>query len=82
MTTKLTISVPDEIAAFLRETGNASGAVTAAVRPLLTGARRERQRSAAQGMAEHLRLRNPEQIAEDKALIEASNDIALSDSQW
>jgi Arc/MetJ-type ribon-helix-helix transcriptional regulator len=82
MTTKLTISVPDEIAAFLRDTGNASGAVTAAVRPLLPEARRERQRAAARAMAEHLRSRTPGQIAEDGALIEASNDIALADSQW
>ena len=82
MTTKLTISVPDDIAAFLRESGNASGAVAAAVRPLLPAARRERQRSAARAAAEHLRSRSPEQIAEDSALVEASNDIALSDSRW
>ena len=82
MTTKMTISVPDEIAAFLRDTGNASGAVTAAFRPLLPQARRERQRSAAQAMGEHLRSRTPGQIAEDVALIEASNDVALTDSQW
>jgi len=82
MTMKMTISVPDDIAAFLRGTGNASGAVTAAVRPLLPQAKRERQRSAAQAMAAHLRSRTAEQTAEDEALIEASNDIALSDSQW
>lgn len=82
MTTKLTISVPDDIAAFLRDTGNASGAVAAAVRPLLPEARRERQRASAQAMAEHLRARTPERAAEDEALIEAGNDIALADSQW
>jgi hypothetical protein len=82
MTTKLTISVPDEIAVFLRGTGNASGAVTAAVQPLLPRARRDRQHAAARAMAEHLRSRTGAQIAEDSALIEASNDIALSDSQW
>jgi hypothetical protein len=71
MTTKMTISVPDEIAAFLRDTGNASAAVAAAVRPLLV-----------QVMAEHLRRRTPEQVTEDEALIEASNDVALSGSQW
>ena len=82
MTTKLTISVPDEIATFLRDTGNASGAVADAVRPLLPQARRERQRLAARAMAEHLRSRTPERVAEDEALIEASNDVALSDSRW
>lgn len=82
MTMKMTISVPDEIAAFLRDTGNASAAVAAAVRPLLVQVRRERQRSAAQAMAEHLRRRTPEQVTEDEALIEASNDVALSGSQW
>jgi len=82
MTTKMTISVPDDIAAFLRDTGNASGAVTAAVRPLLPQARRERQRSAARAMAEHARSRTPDQVAAESALIEASNDIALADSQW
>jgi len=82
MTTKMTISVPDEIAAFLRDTGNASGAVAAAVQPLLAQARRDRQRSAAQAMAEHLRRRTPQQVTEDEALIEASNDVALAGSQW
>ncbi len=82
MTAKLTISVPDEIAEFLRDTGNASGAVAAAVRPLLPDARRERQRVAARAMGEHLRSRTAAQVAQDEALIEASNDIALADSPW
>lgn len=82
MTTKMTISVPDEVAAFLRGTGNASAAVAAAVAPLLVQARRDRQRAAAHAMAEHLRGRTPQQVAEDEALIEAGNDVALRDSQW
>jgi len=36
----------------------------------------------AEEAAEHLRRRSPQQVTEDEALIEASNDVALSGSQW
>jgi hypothetical protein len=46
MTVKLSISVPDDVAAYLQASGNASAAVTEAVRRLLPDARRARQRAA------------------------------------
>ncbi len=82
MTVKISISVPDDVAAYLQSKGNASAAVTDAVRRVLPEARRERQRAAAQAYGEYLRRRTPEQIEDDRTLIESSNDIALHDSQW
>lgn len=82
MTVKLSISVPDDVAAYLREQGNASAAVTAAVRRVLPDARRARQRAAAQAHGEYLRRMSAEQIANDTALIESSNDISLRGSEW
>jgi hypothetical protein len=82
MTVKLSISVPDDVAAYLQSQGNVSAVVTEAVRRILPDARRARQRAAAQAYGEYLRGRTPEQIAEDRALIESSNDIALRDAEW
>jgi hypothetical protein len=82
MTVKLSISVPDDVAAYLHGQGNASAAVTDAVRRILPEARRMRQREAAQAYGEHLGRRTAEQIEADWALIESSNDISLRDSQW
>jgi hypothetical protein len=75
MTVKLSISVPDDIAADLQSQGNASTAVVDTVR-------RVRQREAAQTYGEYLRRRSTRQADDDRAMIEDSNDIALSDSQW
>ena len=82
MTVKLSISVPDDVAAYLQGKGNASAAVTDAVRRVLPEARRTRQREAAQAYGAYLRKRTALQIEDDTTLIEASNDIALRDSQW
>lgn len=82
MTVKLSISVPDDVATYLQSRGNVSAAVTDAVRRVLPEARRQRQRTAALAYGEYLRSLNPEQTADDRALIEASNDIALRDAQW
>lgn len=82
MTVKLSISVPDDVAAYLQSQGNASAAVTEAVRRVLPEARRARQRAAAQAYGEHLRRRTERQVADDQILIESSNDIALRDAQW
>ncbi|MDG4769947.1 hypothetical protein [Solwaraspora sp. WMMD792] len=82
MTVKLSISVPDEVAAYLQQQGNVSAAVTEAVRRVLPEARRARQRAAAQAYGEYLRQRTAEQSADERDLIEASNDVALRDSQW
>lgn len=82
MTVKLSISVPDDVAAYLQSQGNVSAAVTAAVRRVLPEARRARQRAAAQALGEYLRGRTPQQVEADVALSEASNDIALRGSEW
>jgi hypothetical protein len=82
MTVKLSISVPDDVAAYLQSQGNASAAVTDAVRRVLPQARRARQREAAQAYGEHLRRRTARQLADERARIESSNDIALRDSAW
>ncbi|WP_127502084.1 hypothetical protein [Actinoplanes solisilvae] len=82
MTVKLSISVPDDVAAYLQSRGNVSAAVTEAVRQVQPEARRERQRAAAQAYGAFLRRRSPEDVEADRALIESSNDIALRDSAW
>ena len=82
MTVKLSISVPDDVAAYLRSQGNASAAVTDAVRRVLPEARRVRQRAAARAYGDYLRGRTAQQIADDHALVETSNDIALRDAEW
>ena len=82
MTVKLSISVPDDIAAYLQSQDNASAAVVEAVRRVLPEARRARQREAARAYGEYLRQRSTQQVENDRAMIEHSNDIALHDSQW
>ncbi len=82
MTVKLSISVPDDIAAYLQGQGNASAAVTEAVRRILPASRRQRQRDAAQAYGVYLKRRPAQESADDVALIESSNDIALRDAQW
>jgi glycerol-3-phosphate dehydrogenase len=82
MTVKLSISVPDDVAAYLQVQGNASAAVTEAVRRVLPEARRARQREAAQAYGDYLRRRTAQQIEDDRMLIESSNDVSLRDSQW
>ena len=82
MTVKLSISVPDDVAAYLQSRGNASAAVTEAVRRVLPEVRRERQRAAAQAFGEFLRHRTPGGVDADHELIETGNDIALRDARW
>jgi len=82
MTVKLSINVPDNVAAYLQSQGNASAAVTEAVRRVLPEARRARQRAAAQAYGEYLHGRTARQVADDQILIESSNDIALRDVLW
>jgi Arc/MetJ-type ribon-helix-helix transcriptional regulator len=82
MTVKISISVPDDVAAYLQSQTNASAAVTDAVRRLLPEARRARQREAAEAYGEFLRRRTQQKARDDQMLIESSNDIALRDSQW
>ncbi len=82
MTVKLSISVPDDVAAYLQSQGNASAAVTAAVRLVLPDARRARQRAAAAAFGAYIRGQSPRRLKEDTELIESSNDVALHDSEW
>jgi Arc/MetJ-type ribon-helix-helix transcriptional regulator len=82
MTVKLSISVPDEVAAYLQSQGNVSSAVTAAVRRVLPEERRARQRAAAQSYGEYLRGRAAQPHDVDVTAIEASNDLALRGSEW
>lgn len=82
MTVKLSISVPDDVAAYLQDQGNASAAVTAAVRRVLPEVRRARRRAAAQAYGEYLRRQTKQSAEADVALIESSNDIALRGSEW
>ena len=82
MTVKLSISVPDDVAEYLQGQGNASAAVTDAVRRVLPQARHARQRAAAQALQEYMRRRTSSQVADDQDRIESSNDIALRDAQW
>jgi hypothetical protein len=82
MTVKLSISVPDDVASYLQSQGNASAAVTEAVRRILPESRRARQRAAAEAYGAYLSRRSPQQIADDTVLMESSNDIALRDAQW
>ena len=65
MTVKLSISVPDDVAAYLQGQGNASAAVTAAVRRILPDARRDRQRAAARAYGEYLRRQPVKQTEVD-----------------
>jgi len=82
MTVKLSISVPDDVAAYLQSQGNASAAVVEAVRRVQPQARRARQREAAQAYGAYLRERSAQQRDDDRAMIEQSNDIALRDAEW
>ena len=82
MTVKLSISVPDDVAAYLQGRGNVSAAVTDAVRRVLPEGRRERQRAAAQAYAEFLRHRTAQEVEDDRSMIESSNDISLRDATW
>lgn len=82
MTVKLSISVPDDVAAYLQSQGNASASVTEAVRRVLPEVRRARQRAAAQAYGEYLRRRTAQQVEDDRALVESSNDVALRDAEW
>lgn len=82
MTVKLSISVPDDIAAYLQTHGNVSAAVVNAVAPLLPEARYARQLADADAYAEYAANRTPEHIDEDHAIAEASMDDALAGTEW
>jgi hypothetical protein len=82
LTVKLSISVSDDVAAYLQGEGNASAAVTAAVRRVLPDVRRARQRAAADAYGEYVRKHGSQQIENDLVLIESSNDISLHGSDW
>jgi hypothetical protein len=82
MTVELEHQRPDDVAAHLRAQGNASAAVTAAVRRILPDERRARQREAAFASGHYLRQQTERQTSDETALIERSNDVALRGSEW
>jgi hypothetical protein len=82
MTAEVSFTLPDDVAAYLREQEDASAVVAAAVRRVIPNGRGERQRAAAQAYGEYLRQRTIQQRDDDIALIESSNDIALRGAEW
>jgi hypothetical protein len=78
MSVKLTIAVPEDVAAYLRSGGDPSAAVTEAVRRVMPEARRARQRAAARAYAAYLRTRPHA----DADLIAAGNEAALGGAAW
>jgi hypothetical protein len=82
MTANLSISVSDGAAACLQGQGNASAAVTAAVRRVPPDERRVWQRAAAEAHRQNARRMSDRQLELDATLIESSNDISLHGSQW
>ncbi len=81
MTVKLSVSVPDEVAAYLGTQPNTSAAVVAAVRAQMESAssRRERQRSAAVAYLEWAAITGRDRLDE---LDRASSDISLGPAEW
>jgi hypothetical protein len=82
MTVEVSITLPDDVAAYLREQDDASAVVTAALRRVIPSSRRERQRAAAQAYGDYQRQRSSHQVEDDIALIESSNDVALRGAEW
>ncbi|GAA0559520.1 hypothetical protein GCM10010172_48260 [Paractinoplanes ferrugineus] len=76
MTVKLSITVPDDVAAYLQQCGDPSAAVTEAVRRVLPEVRRARQRAAARAYADFVR-----RVGVDKQ-VEDSNNVALRGARW
>jgi len=82
MTVKLSISVPDDVAAFLATQGNTSAYLTVLTREKMPDARRQRQRASALAYAEAMRRRTSEQIEADRDLMDASNEISMRGAEW
>jgi len=81
MTVKLSVSVPDEVAAYLGTQPNTSAAVVAAVHAQMqsTQSRRERQRSAAVAYSEWATATGHDHLDE---LDRTSADISLGRAEW
>ncbi len=82
MTTKIAVSLPDDVAEYLRSTGNASSTVAAAVRHLMTDAQRTELSRTAHEWAAWQQTRPAAETAAEQQWIEESNDIAFSGSEW
>lgn len=80
--TKLSISVPDDVAEFLQAQENTSAYVTTVVRSQMPDARRQRQRAAAEAYVQHLRERTPDQIEDDRVMDEHNAEISLRGAEW
>lgn len=80
--TKLSISVPEDVAEFLQAQDNTSAYVTSVVRSQMPDARRQRQRAMAQAYAQLMRERTPEQIEADRIMDEHNAEISLRGAEW
>jgi post-segregation antitoxin (ccd killing protein) len=83
MTSKIAVSVPDEVAAWLRTKGNVSAAVTSAVQQVMNDEAEARQRRRA-GIAAYAAWvkENPAEAAALDALFEESNRLSLEGHEW
>ena len=80
--TKLSISVPEDVAEFLQAQDSTSAYVTSVVRSQMPDARRQRQRAMAQAYAQLMRERTPEQIEADRIMDEHNAEISLRGAEW
>lgn len=76
MTVKLSVSLPDDVAAFLQQQGNVSGYVAEIIRHRMPDARRERMRAAVKAFAEGEKLLSDEDAAAQRAM-DAEQDRLL-----
>jgi hypothetical protein len=81
MTQRLTVSLPDDVAAWLASQGNASAAVASAVRREMVdeSARQTKRRADARAYAEWMRT-GP--LPDDAELTALSNEISLRGTEW
>lgn len=68
MTVKLSVSLPDDVAAFLQQQGNVSAYVTDRVREQMPEARRARMREAVRLYSEGQKLRSKDEIDAEAAM--------------
>jgi hypothetical protein len=81
MTQRMTVSLPDDVAAWLASRGNASAAVAAAVRKEMVDAatRRAKRRADAQAYARWMRT---DPLPDDAELAALSNEISMRGTEW
>lgn len=82
MTVKLSVSLPDDVAAFLQQQANVSGYVADAVRDRMPEARRARMREAVALYARAQALKTPEEIENERFFTEHSNELSARGAEW